>query len=100
MMKRNMLYSKLSCAQARVRTHKFYLHRFTLQDGTTALQMACLNGHVEVVQWLLDSRADPDMADKVLTLHLLPPALPPQRPFDNNNTNSLQTKLFAHSGSH
>jgi ankyrin repeat protein len=36
-----------------------------LQDGTTALQIASLNGHTEVVQLLLDSRADANLADEV-----------------------------------
>jgi ankyrin repeat protein len=50
--------NKLTCSE-------FNTQRCTLQDGTTALQIAGRNGHAEVVQLLLDSRADANLADKV-----------------------------------
>ncbi len=70
--------SKTTGAQAH--TPVLNTHCCTLQDGTTALQMACLEGHAEVVQLLLDSRADANLANEVRSrralrsLYLIPPA--------------------------
>ncbi len=52
-------------AGAREHTHAVNTQCCALQDGTTALQMAGQNGHAEVVQLLLDSQADANLADEV-----------------------------------
>jgi ankyrin repeat protein len=39
--------------------------RYDSQDGSTGLQMAAQNGHLEVVRLLLDSRADLNLAREV-----------------------------------
>ncbi len=38
---------------------------FLAQDGATGLFIAAEEGHLEVVRLLLDSRSDPNAADKV-----------------------------------
>ena len=49
-------------------------HHRARQDGSTGLIRALMNGHVEAVRLLLDSRADPNLAGEVQ----LPPS-PPER---------------------
>ncbi len=46
------------------------------QDGTTGLNGATLDGHVEVVRLLLDSRADANKAGAVRPTTAHPPAIP------------------------
>ena len=39
-----------------------------VQDGLSALILATQNGHVEVVQALLDAKADPNITESVSVL--------------------------------
>ena len=49
-------------------------HHRARQDGTTGLILASMNGHVEVVRLLLDSKADANLADEVQPHHAPFPA--------------------------
>ena len=49
-----------------------YLYRFIIklnnissQNGLTALHRACLKGHIDMIQFLINSGAQPDIKDKV-----------------------------------
>lgn len=47
-------------------TEKYKIHvdmRDTKRAGSTALQMACRSGHVDIAEWLIEQGADPEKED-------------------------------------
>ncbi len=46
--------------------HVWFLHFFVLpQEGSTALMLGCWNGHIDVVEALINSKADVNLSDQV-----------------------------------
>ena len=59
--KTNVLDQVCTCAY----THNKHCVFVFVQNGLTALMLATQNGHVEVVQALLDAEADPNITESV-----------------------------------
>ena len=57
-------------AQNHVVMCAYYYVVVFVQNGLTALMLATQNGHVQVVQALLDAKADPNITESVSILFL------------------------------